>query len=86
MKSFGFRCGYMAGNQSRFSKYNMTGSPVFSINFSNQSIKNSQAILKCFIDLKSRLVYAGLRLQIYKVFQDRLTIPNRHKIVWFSWD
>ena len=79
MKSFGFRCGYMAGNRSRFSKYYMTGSPVFSINFSNQSIKNSQAILKCFIDLKSRLVYAGLRLQIYKVFQDRLTILNRHK-------
>ena len=53
MKSFGFRCGYMAGNRSRFSKYYMTGSPVFSINFTNQSIKNSQAILKCFIDLKS---------------------------------
>ena len=31
----------------------MAGSPVFSINFTNQSIKNSQAILKCFIDLKS---------------------------------
>ena len=45
MKSFGFRCGYMAGNRSRFSKYFMTGSPVFSINFSNQSIKNSQAIM-----------------------------------------
>jgi len=53
MKSFGFRCGYMAGNRSRFSKYYMTGSPVFSINFTNQSIKNSQAILKCFIDPKS---------------------------------
>ena len=53
MKSFGFRCGYMAGNRSRFSKYYMTSSPVFSINFTNQSIKNSQAILKCFIDLKS---------------------------------
>ena len=25
MKSFGFRCGYMAGNRSRFSKYYMTG-------------------------------------------------------------
>ena len=43
----------MAGNRSWFSKYYMTGSPVFSINFTNQSIKNSQAILKCFIDLKS---------------------------------
>ena len=31
----------------------VTGSPVFSINFTNQSIKNSQAILKFFIDLKS---------------------------------
>ena len=40
-------------NRSRFSKYYMTGSPVFSINFTNQSINNSQAILKCFIDLKS---------------------------------
>ena len=30
-----------------------TGSPVFSINFTNQSIKNSQAILKFFIGLKS---------------------------------
>ena len=48
---------------------------------SNQSIKNSQAILKCFIDLKSSLVYAGLRLQIYKLFQDRLTILSRHKIL-----
>ena len=49
MKNFGFRCGYMVGNRSRFSKYYMTGSPVFSpINrFTNQ------AILKCFIDLKS---------------------------------
>ena len=55
MKSFGFRCGYMAGNRSRFSKYYVTGSPIFSINFTNQSIKNSQAILKCFIDLKSIL-------------------------------
>ena len=80
MKSFGFRCGYMAGNRSQFSKYYMTGSPVFSINFTNQS-KNSQAFLKCFIDLKSSLVYAGLRLQIYKVFQDRLTILNRYKIL-----
>ena len=63
MKSFGFRCGYMAGNRSRFSKYYMTGSPVFSINFINRlipaklkylmSIENSQAILKYFIDLKS---------------------------------
>ena len=43
----------MAGNRSRFSKYYVTGSPVFSINFTNQSIKNSQAILKFFIDLKS---------------------------------
>ena len=37
----------------RFSKYYVTGSPVFSINFTNQSIKDSQAILKFFIDLKS---------------------------------
>ena len=43
----------------------MAGSPVFSINFTNRlipakpnylmSIKNSQAILKCFIDLKSSI-------------------------------
>ena len=26
----------------------MTGSPVFSINFTNQSMKNSQSILKCY--------------------------------------
>ena len=63
MKSFSFRCGYMTGNRSRFSKYYMTGSLVFSINFTYQSIKNSQAILKCSIDLKSSLVYAGLRLK-----------------------
>ena len=25
MKRFGFRCGYMTGNRSRFSKYYMTG-------------------------------------------------------------
>ena len=41
----------------------MTGSPVFSVNFTNpknpakpnyhMSIKKSQAILKCFIDLKN---------------------------------
>ena len=57
------RCGYMTGNRSRFSKYLMAGSPVFSINFTNRlipakpkylmSIENSQAILKYFIDLKS---------------------------------
>ena len=53
----------MAGNRSRFSKHLMTGSPVFSINLTylripanpnyHMSIKKSQAILKCFIDLKS---------------------------------
>ena len=42
----------MAGNRSRFSKYKMTGSPVFSVNFTNpknpakpnyhMSIKKSQ--------------------------------------------
>ena len=58
------RCGYMTGNWSRFSNYfQMPGSPVFSINFTNRlipakpkylmSIGNSQAILKYFIDLKS---------------------------------
>ena len=41
----------------------MTGSPVFSVNFTNRtnpakpnyhmSIKKSQALLKCFIDLKN---------------------------------
>ena len=87
MKSFGFRCGYMAGNRSRFSKYYMTGSPVFSINFINRlipaklkylmSIENSQAILKYFIDLKSETSVNQTRLEIYKAFQDRLTIPNR---------
>ena len=53
----------------------MTGSPIFSVNLTNQknpanlnyhmSIKKSQAILKRSIDLKfsvwTRLVYAGLR-------------------------
>ena len=54
----------MSGNRSvRFSKHWMTGSPIFSVNFTNRknpakpnyqmSIKKSQAILKCFIDLKS---------------------------------
>ena len=52
----------MAGNRSRFSKHLMTGSPIFSINLTNRknpsnlnyhtSIKENQAILKCFIDLK----------------------------------
>ena len=87
MKSFGFHCGYMAGNRSRFSKYYMTGSPVFSINFINRlipaklkylmSIENSQAILKYFIDLKSETSVNQTRLEIYKAFQDRLTILNR---------
>ena len=27
------RCGYMAGNRSRFSKYEMAGSSIFSVNF-----------------------------------------------------
>ena len=52
-EKFRFSLWLMAGNRSRFSKYYVTGSPVFSINFTNQSIKNSQAILKFFIDLKS---------------------------------
>ena len=51
----------------------MTGSPVFSVNFTNRtnpakpnyhmSIKKSQAILKCFIDPKNNvtLAHAGLR-------------------------
>ena len=53
----------MDGNRSKFKKYSMTGSPVFSINFTNRlipakpkylmSIENSQSILKYFIDLKS---------------------------------
>ena len=43
----------------------MTGSPVFSVNFTNRtnpakpnyhmSIKKSQAILKCFIDLQNNV-------------------------------
>ena len=65
----------------------MTGSPVFSINFINRlipaklkylmSIENSQAILKYFIDLKSETSVNQTRLEIYKAFQDRLTILNR---------
>ena len=56
----------MAGNPAvKVSKHQMTGSPVgiFSINLTylriptnlnyHMSIKKSQAILKCFIDLKS---------------------------------
>ena len=51
----------------------MTGSPVFSVNFTNRKkpakpnyytwIKKSQAILKCFthVFLMKRLVHAGLR-------------------------
>ena len=31
-------CDYMAGNRSRFSIYQMAGSPVFSINFTNRLI------------------------------------------------
>ena len=55
--------------------------------FSNYAIKNSQAIPEMvYRSQVQRLVYAGLRLQIYKVFQDRLTILNRQKILWFSWD
>ena len=76
------RCGYMTGNWSRFSNYQMPGSPVFSINFTNRlkylmSIGNSQAILKYFIDLKSETSVNQTRLEIYKAFQDRLTILNR---------
>ena len=65
----------------------MTGSAVFSINFINRlipaklkylmSIENSQAILKYFIDLKSETSVNQTRLEIYKAFQDRLTILNR---------
>ena len=65
----------------------MAGSPVFSINFINRlipaklkylmSIENSQAILKYFIDLKSETSVNQTRLEIYKAFQDRLTILNR---------
>ena len=52
------------GKRSRFSKYQMTGSPVFSVNFTNWknpakpnyhlSMKKKQAILKCFIAVGSR--------------------------------
>ena len=41
------------------------------------SIENSQAILKYFIDLKSETSVNQTRLEIYKAFQDRLTILNR---------
>ena len=53
----------MAGNRSRFSKHQMTGSPVFLINLTYlriltdpnylMSTKKSQAILKWFIEFKS---------------------------------
>ena len=65
----------------------MAGSPVFSINFINRlmpaklkylmSIENRQAILKYFIDLKSETSVNQTTLEIYKAFQDRLTILNR---------
>ena len=55
-------CGYMASNRSRFSKHYMTGTPTILSKFHKSkkqanlsyhiSIKKSQAILKCFIDLK----------------------------------
>ena len=64
------RCGYVASNRSRFSKHQMTHSPVFSVHFTNRknpakpdyhmSIKKSQAILKCFIDLWTKIAF-GLR-------------------------
>ena len=64
------RCGYVASNRSRFSKHQMTRSPVFSVHFTNRknpakpdyhmSIKKSQAILKCFIDLWAKIAF-GLR-------------------------
>ena len=43
------------------------------------SIKKSQAILKCFIDLKSSIWYAGLRKRTYvlwhfKLFSGRLPV------------
>ena len=28
---------------------------------------------------------AFFTLEIYKVFQDRLTFLNRHMVVWFGW-
>ena len=64
------RCGYVASNRSRFSWHQMTRSPVFSVHFTNRknpakpdyhmSIKKSQAILKCFIDLWAKIAF-GLR-------------------------
>ena len=41
------------------------------------SIENSQAILKYFVDLKSEASVNQTRLEVYKAFQDRLTILNR---------
>ena len=38
------------------------------------SIENDQAILKYFIDLKSETSVNQTRLEVYKAFQDRLTI------------
>ena len=58
----------MTGNRSRFSKHKMTGSPIFSVNIPiskipaylnyHMSIKKSQAVLKCFIDLKSSVWFS----------------------------
>ena len=34
-----FSCGYTAGNRSKFSKHQMTGSPLFSVNLQNRKIQ-----------------------------------------------
>ena len=45
-------CGYMAGNRSRFSKYQTTGSPIFFlINYFEKS-KNASQIKRSYIDLE----------------------------------
>ena len=38
LKSLKERFGYMAANRSRFSKHLMTGSSIFSVNFTNRKI------------------------------------------------
>ena len=58
----------------------MTGSPIFSVNFTNRknqakpnyhtSIKKIQAILKCFIDLKSSVWLSGLCSEDETMFCD----------------
>ena len=40
------RCSYMAGNRLRFSKYYMTGSPVFSVKFhKSKELQLNQTII-----------------------------------------